>query len=136
MLRGLADGQVALILVEGVGCEHFPWTYRPISNRLHWLRYTMGSDQYLALTTGRHFVEYPYPPGYRFELYDGPEAPYPLSGLFRELPEHTIGRRFEGRSAAVGSRSMLTHVAAGADIAVECFARALYNHGVMAVVEI
>ncbi len=136
VLQGLARGKVALILVEGVGYESFPWTYRPISNRLNWIRYTMGSDQYLALTTGRHFVEYPYPPGYRFELHDGPGAPYPLSGIFGELPEHTIGRRFEGRSAAVGSRSMLTHVSAGADIAVECFARALYNHGVMAVVEI
>jgi hypothetical protein len=59
-----------------------------------------------------------------------------LSGIFREIPEHTIGRRFAGRSAAVGSRSMLTHVAAGADISVECFARALYNHGVMAVLDI
>jgi hypothetical protein len=135
VLRGLADRKVALILVEGVGCETFPWPFRRISNRLHWVRYTMGADQYLALTSGRHFVDYPYPPGYRYELYDAPGAPYPLSGIFREMPEQTIGRRFSGRSAAVGSRSMLTHVAAGADIAVECFARALYNHGVMATVE-
>lgn len=136
VLRGLADRKVALILVEGVGCEAFPWPLRRVSNRLRWVRYTMGTDQYLALTSGRHFVDYPYPPGYRYELYDDPGAPYPLSGIFREMPEQTIGRRFEGRSAAVGSRSMLTHVAAGADIAVECFARALYNHGVMAAFEI
>ena len=135
VLRALADRKVALILVEGVGCETFPWPFRRISNSLHWVRYTMGADQYLALTTGRHFVEYPYPPGYRYELYDGPGAPYPLSGIFREMPEQTIGRRMAGPSAAVGSRSMLTHVAAGADIAVECFARSLYNHGVMAAVE-
>jgi hypothetical protein len=136
VLRGLADSKVALILVEGVGCETFPWPFRPIANRLHWMRYTMGADQYLALTSGKHFVEYPYPPGYRFEIYDAPGALYPLSGIFRDMPEQTIGRRFAGRSAAVGSRSMLTHVAAGADIAVECFARTLYNHGVMAAVEI
>ena len=136
VLRGLADCKVALILVEGIGCESFPWPFRRISNRLHWVHYTMGADQYLALTSGRHFVDYPYPPGYRYELYDVPGAPYPLSGIFREIPEHTIGRRFAGRSAAVGSRSMLTHIAAGADIAVECFARSLYNHGVMAAVTI
>jgi hypothetical protein len=136
VLHGLAEHKVALISVEGVSVDTFPWPFRPISNRLHWLRYTMGLDQYLALTTGRHFVDYPYPPGYRYELYDAPGAPYPLSGIVCEMPQHAIGRRFEGRSAAVGSRSMLTHVAAGADIAVECFARALYNHGVMAAVRI
>jgi hypothetical protein len=140
VLQGLANRKVALILVEGVGCASFPWPFRRISNRLHWLCYTMGADQYLALTSGRHFVDYPYPPGYRYELYDTPGAAYPLSGIFRDMPEQTIGRRFAkrsaARSAAVGSRSMLTHVAAGADITVECFARALYNHGVMAAIEI
>lgn len=135
VLRGLDTDRVALILVEGVGCETFPWPFRRIANSLHWLRYTMGADQYVALTSGRHFVDRPYPPGYRYELYDPPGAPYPLSGIFAR-PVETIGRRFAGRSAAVGSRSILTHVAAGTDIAVECFARALYNHGVMAAVEI
>jgi len=136
VLRALGGRKVALILAEGVGCDTFPWPFRRVSNRLHWLRYTMGADQYLALTSGRHFVDYPYPPGYRYELHDAPGAPYPLSGIFNDMPEQTIGRRFGGRSAAVGSRSMLTHIAAGTDIAVECFARSLYNHGVMAAVDV
>ena len=135
VLEGLREGKVALILVEGVGCETFPMPFRRLSNSLYWYRYTMSPDQYLALTSGLHLVEYPYPPGYRYELYDDVDAPYPFSGIFEYLPKETIGRRYEGRSAAVGNRSILTHLAAGTDIAVECFVRALYNHGVMATVK-
>lgn len=134
VLKGLQENKVALILVEGVGCETFPLAFRRISNSLHWYRYTMGLDQYLALTSGLHFVEYPYPPGYRYELYENVDKLYPFSGIFEYIPEQTIGRRFAGKSAAVGNRSILTHLAAGTDITVECFARALYNHGVMTVV--
>ncbi|MCR4419609.1 MAG: hypothetical protein QHH27_09590 [Clostridia bacterium] len=36
---------------------------------------------------------------------------------------------------AVGNRSMFMHVAGGTHLSVECFARMLYNHGVMAVVD-
>jgi len=136
VLAGLEHARVALILVEGVDGETFPWPHRMIANRAGWYRYPSGSHQYLALNTGRHFIEHPDPPGYRFELYDGPEARYPFSGTFMSLPETAIGRRYAGRSAAVGSRSMLTHVCAGTEIAVECFARSLYNQGVMAAVRL
>lgn len=136
VLQGLESHKVALILVEAAGCDSFPLSYRPLSNNLHWYRYTMGPGQYLALTSGKHFVEYAYPPGYRLELYDDENAPYPFSGVFREMPDHTIGRRFGGKSAAVGNRSILTHLAAGTDIAIECFARGLYSHGVLAMVEV
>lgn len=136
VLQGLAHQKVALILVEAVGCDSFPLSYRPLSNNLHWYRYTMGPGQYLALTSGKHFVEYAYPPGYRLELYEDENAPYPFSGVFREMPDQTIGKRFRGKSAAVGNRSILTHLAAGTDIAVECFARGLYSHGVLAMVEV
>jgi hypothetical protein len=136
VLQSLAQHKVALILVEAVGCDSFPLSYRPLSNSLHWYRYTMGPGQYLALTSGKHFVEYGYPPGYRLELYDDENAPYPFSGAFREMPDQTIGKRFRGRSAAVGNRSIITHLAAGTDIAIECFARGLYSHGVLAMVEV
>jgi hypothetical protein len=64
---------------------------------------------------------------------DGEDKPYPFA-IFTEMSPGTIGARFTGRSAAVGGRGILTHAVAGVDIAVECFVRALYNHGVMAVV--
>jgi hypothetical protein len=133
-LRTLERGRVALILVEGVGCESFPLPFQPISNTLHWHTYSVGDSQYLALTTGRHFVEHPYPPGYRYYVDDGEDKDYPFSAVFTEMPSDTIGARFAGRSAAVGGRGILTHAVAGVDIAVECFVRALYNHGVMAVI--
>jgi hypothetical protein len=135
-LRALERERVALILVEGVGCESFPLPFRPISNALHWHTYSVGDSQYLALTTGEHFVEHPYPPGYRYYVDDGEDKVYPFSAIFGEMPPGTIGARFAGKSAAVGGRGILTHVVAGVDVAIECFARALYNHGVMAVLDI
>jgi hypothetical protein len=132
-LQALERERVALILVEGVGCKSFPLSFQPISNMLHWHTYSAGDSQYLALTTGKHFVEHPYPPGYRYYVDDGEDKAYPFSAIFAEMPPDTIGRRFAGRSAAVGGRGILTHAVAGADIAIECFVRALYNHGVMAV---
>jgi len=89
---------------------------------------------YQTITTGEHLVQRPYPPAYRAYLDDNETKPYPLSGFFESIDPKTIGRRFSGRSAAVGQRSILTHVAAGTDITIECFARALYNHGIMAMV--
>lgn len=136
VLKGLETRRVALVLVEGVSCSNFPWPLRRISNRYHWWRYPGGIDQYLALNTGEHFTAFDSPPGFRLEVYDGPSRPYPFSGTFRTLPQTSIGLRYPGRSAAVGARSMITHVVAGAEIAVECFARSLYNQGVMAAVRL
>lgn len=134
-LRALEHDKVALILVEGVGCESFPMPFCPISNACHWYCYAIDG-QYLAITTGKHFVERPYPPGYDYLPDDDENKPYPFSGILSELPPDALGRRWRGKSAAVGSRSILTHTAARADVTVECFARALYNHGVLAVVEV
>ena len=130
------ERRIALILVEAVGCETFPLPFEPADNTCGWYRYSVGDAQYLAISTGRHFVEHPYPPGYRYELYDDETKPYPFSGIFHELPADAIGRRFTGRSAAVGARAVMTHVVFGADMAIECFVRALYNHGVMAAVHV
>jgi hypothetical protein len=128
--------RVALILVEAVGCQTFPVAFEPVDNTCGWYRYAVGDTQYLAIGTGRHFVEHPYPPRYRYELYDDEAKPYPFSGIFRELPPDAIGRRCPGRSAAVGARAVMTHAAFGADITIECFVRALYNHGVMATIHV
>jgi len=130
------ERRVALILVEAVGCRTFPLAHDPTDNTCGWYRYSVGDTQYLAIAAGRHFVEQPYPPGFRYELYDDERKPYPFSGIYRELPSDAIGRRCPGRSAAVGARAVMTHAVFGADIAIECFVRALYNHGVMATVHV
>lgn len=137
VLSALQQGaKVALILVEGVGCESFPLPFQQISNTCNWHCYSVGEGQYLTLTTGRHFIERPYPPACPYYLDNDETQPYPFSGIFNEMPPGTIGQRYSGRSVAVGSRSILTHVAAGTDITIECFARELYNHGVMAMIEL
>ena len=104
------------------------------SNKTNWYAYDDTHSQYLAITTGKHFQYHDFPPGYKYFLEDGKDKKYPFSGPFDKLPQDTIGSRLNIKSAAVGSRSILTHLAGGADISIESLARMLYNHGAMAVI--
>lgn len=135
VLTAAATQKVALIAVEGVGIESFPQPFQPITNHLGWHAYVLGDDQYQTLATGQHFVERPYPPGYPYFTLDNESKTYPFSGIIDGPLDHTIGQRYTGRSAAVGNRSILTHTSVGTKVSIECFARALYNHGVMAVLD-
>ncbi|MHC1697184.1 MAG: hypothetical protein AB9919_03785 [Geobacteraceae bacterium] len=129
----LTGGKVALIFVEGLGVDDFPWPCREVANGREWFFYETGDAQYLTVSTGRHQV-FEYPVGYRYFEEDGPGKGYPFSGYFRSVPENTIAAGAAVRSIAVGNRSMFMHMAAGADISLECFARNLYNQGTMAVI--
>lgn len=131
--KRIRNDRVALIFVEGLGVEDFPWPYRAIDNGREWFFYETGDAQYLTVTTGRHQV-FEYPVGYRYFEEDGPAKEFPFSGYFRSVPEDAIAESFGGRSIAVGNRSMFMHMATGADISLECFARNLYNQGTMAVI--
>lgn len=135
MVRKLvADKPVALIVAEGLGEKDFPAGYKRCRNTLDWYSYVPGDGFYLALSTGQHLPYHQFPPGYRYYLDDGEDKLYPFSGPYREMPSRAIGHTLAVRSAAVGNRSIMTHVASGADISVECFARGLYNYGSMAVI--
>jgi hypothetical protein len=128
--------KVALIVVEGVGHRDFPLANSSCSNGIDWYFYEPGEAQYLTALSGRHrFLDFPTGAGSKY-LSDAPEQPrnYPFSGHFKSVPEGTIGLAFPGRSVAVGNKSMFMHMATGADVSVECFARNLYNQGTMAVV--
>jgi len=126
--------KVALILIEGIGTLDFPLSCQQCSNGRHWYSYEPGDCQYLALTTGQHqFFEYS--PGYRYYLDDNENQAYPFSGYFDRVPASTLADAFSGRSIAVGNRSMLMHITSGTDIAIECFSRKLYNHGLMAAIK-
>lgn len=129
----LAENNVALIVMEGVGLEDFPWPNTPCANSVQWYYYEPGSAQYLTITSGGHRF-FDYPAGYKYfaELHETND--YPFSGYFKSVPSGTLGGAFPGKSIAVGNRSMFMHMVAGADIAVECFARNLYNQGTMAVI--
>ena len=135
ILTHLQDYKIALIIVEGIGTKDFPRPCISCSNTLDWYTYAPGEGQYLSIATGEHLANHSYPPGFKYYLEDTEEKKYPFSGYFgRHLPI-TIGHRFRGKSAAVGTRSILTHMAGGTDISIECFARGLYNYGTMAVIK-
>jgi hypothetical protein len=133
VLAALAERPVALVFLEGVGLDDFTIPCTTCRNGVDWYCYEPVDGQYLALTTGRHAV-FEHNGGYRYFLDDNEHKPYPFSGYFTELPTGTIGQDYPGRSIAVGNRSMFMHVTSGCDIACECFARNLYNQGVMAVI--
>ncbi|PKL41397.1 MAG: hypothetical protein CVV44_01810 [Spirochaetae bacterium HGW-Spirochaetae-1] len=125
-------GKVALVVIEGAGCDDIPGG-SPCSAELDWYTYTGGDDFYQALMTGTELYRQSYPPGFRYYFEDTPDKPYPYSGPYRELPSTPWMSRGI-KTIAAGSRGIITHVMSGADIALECFARALYNYGTMAVI--
>ena len=122
------DRKIILIIVEGVGIRDFPISYTPCSNQTGWHYYEPGECFYLTLSTGTHQV-FAYPSGYQYLDETDAKQDFPFSGYFTDIPEHTIGYGFPGKSIAAGNHSMFVHMVFGADICVECFARNLYNQG-------
>jgi hypothetical protein len=124
-VRRLVEGRldrtkIALVVVEGMGLSDFALQHEECENGADWFCYEPGEAQLLTLTTGTHQV-FAHPPGTRGVAAAGvPGSEYPFSGQFSEVPEHTVGREFSGRSIAVGNHGMLTHMVFGADIALEC----------------
>ena len=133
VLSRLGREKVAIAFLEGLGCADFTVPYTACRNGRDWYCYEPGDSQYLALTTGGHRVT-EHNGGYRYYLDDAERKPYPFSGYFTRLPSGTIGEAYPGRSIAVGNRSMFMHMTTGCDVACECFARNLYNQGLMAVI--
>lgn len=137
-IRTLIEGnldkaRIALIILEGIGCREFNLPHQACNNHVDWFSYEPGEVQYLTIMTGDHQV-FAYPAGYRYYDENDSNPEFPFSGYLKTIPEHTLGRDYGGRSIAVGNRSMLTHMVFGAKIAIECFARNLYNQGTMGVI--
>ncbi len=128
VLDKLRTDRVALIVVEGIGCEDFPQPYQICRNGIGWFTYEIGEAQYMAMSTGQHPI-FRYPSGYRYYTEQGTGQAFPFSGYFKEMPQDTLGRAFSGSSAAVGNRSMYMHTTTGTEISIECFARNLNNQG-------
>jgi hypothetical protein len=137
-LRGLVEtelprARIALIILEGVGLRDFTIPHTRCDNGAGWYYYEPGDGQFLTITTGTHQV-FAYPVGYRYADETDANPDYPYSGYIKRIPEHTVGRDFDGRSISVGNHSMLTHMVFGTDIVIECFARNLYNQGCLGVI--
>ncbi len=132
----LKTERVALIILEGLGKDVFPAEMQLINNRYSWYTYSPGDAQYLAITSGIHLPGQKYPPGNRSYEEDNAGKPYPFSGVYHSMPREVIGADPGLQSVAAGSRSILTHLASGAKVSVECFARTLYNYGIMGTIEV
>lgn len=133
----LPEHEIALIVVEGVGSGNFLLDHKFCENTCGRYCYAPGQGFYLTLTTGKDLQHHSYLPGFKYYVEDRENKEYPLSGYFCRIQHlETIGDRYLGRSAAVGTRSILTHLASGADISIECFARGLYNYGTLGVIKV
>lgn len=133
--KRLRKERVALIIAEGIDVEDFYFASHQCSNNYSWYTYLPGEGQYLVTGSGKHLPEHPYPPGYRY--YEDNEAgkAYPFSGYYHFLPDAMVGSPVSIRSAAVGTRSIMTHVASGADLCIECYTRSLQRYGSLAIVD-
>ncbi|MDD4802177.1 MAG: hypothetical protein PHF24_04460 [Syntrophomonas sp.] len=126
--------KVALIMLEGTGTDDFKLPFTMMDNQTEWFVYDQGLSQYLAAATGKKFYEYDYPPVVNSAAYLNTSEKYPFSQHFTFLPEDTIGRRPDKRTAAVGTRSGFIHETTMADICVECHSRQLSMSGVFVLV--
>lgn len=106
--------RVALILLEGLSCEDFIWEYQEISNTYSWFTYLPEEFQYFTLTTGLNVPDF-----HMFSKVFFNQLSFDKY-LSEILPEgRAIGRKIGIKSAAAGSRRILTRIASGADIVVE-----------------
>lgn len=126
---------IALIVLEGIGSKDFPPPFTETENHVSWYYYEPGEAQYLTLCTGEHSM-FAYPAGYKYNKEEEMNRAFPFSGFLTSFPEKAVCDRIRGGSIAVGNRSMFMHALTGADIAIECFARNLYNQGTMAAIRL
>ncbi|HOP30738.1 MAG TPA: hypothetical protein P5120_02655 [Spirochaetota bacterium] len=129
----IADRNIALIIMEGIGINDFSLPYRSCSNGKEWFCYETGDAQYLTISSGEHRF-FDYPKGYKYYDETDVNNEFPFSGYFKTIPENTFASSFPGRSIAVGNKSMFMHMVTGADISIECFSRNMFNQGTMAVI--
>ncbi len=132
--KNISKQKVALIVIEGIGINDFRLPYQKCSNKYKWYTYEQAENHYFTLLTGKHFQYNDYPASYEYYLEDNNKKKFPYSGHYTDFPSQTIGKSINVKSAAVGSRGVLTHMASGADISIECFSRELYNYGTMAII--
>ncbi len=133
-LKKERKGKIALILVEGMEADYFPNGYFLCNNGEAWFCNEAADSFYLTLSTGKYQV-FAYPAGYRSFDRDEEQIKFPFSGYFTKVPENTIASDQSLNSIAVGNRSMFMHMAFGVDVSIECFARNLFNQGLLAVIK-
>jgi hypothetical protein len=134
MEKALAEGtKVLLAVVEGLDEEDIYLPYREVDNCRDWYAYT-SYNFYYTLLTGKPFF-HALPPILDISFKRTLPLHYPLSiANTRKVCADSIGHRAEVPTAAVGSRSIVTHSIVNADLSVECYMRAQANMGVLVAV--
>jgi hypothetical protein len=135
MEKALGRGEkVLLAYVEGLDEEDFVLPWQPVNNVRDWYAYT-SYNLYYVLATGKPFYLHPLPPVYDHSIKRPLPLRYPMSGPARgTVCEDSLGHKAGVPTAAVGSRSMITHSIINADLTMECYTRAQANMGVLVAV--
>ncbi|MEG2782164.1 MAG: hypothetical protein RR911_05710 [Oscillospiraceae bacterium] len=129
--QSIKDGKKVLLAVfEGYKVGEVQPGFLPCDNRQDWYTYR-GLSFYTALLSGKPFFETEFAPVFDKNKPKQNKKLYPLSGFFTAEEEDAIGNCAGIRSAAVSSRSMIIHMAANADITLECYSRDHTKMGVM-----
>lgn len=127
-----AGKRVALVVLEAVDPADFPFPMQPLSIALYGhLTYEHNRSYYAALLSGQPF----YVDGMPTLLLSlarhvRERKDFPLSHIYNGVLIDSIGRRADKRTAAAGSRSVVTHSLSLCDISLECHSRNLAESGV------
>lgn len=105
--------RVVLIILEGISCTDFRWNYQTCSNTYSWFTYLPEEFQYLTIGTSFKLP-------YLLNKFCSSQLTFDKFLLKLPYENRTIGNKLNIRSAAIGSRRTLTHLASGADISLEC----------------
>lgn len=125
----LQGKRIMPVVIEGYDKRRIPEGFTLIDNVEDWYAYR-GLDFYMNILTGKSYYENEYPPVCDRTKPKRSEVKFPFGGFFEAIPECTL-TDFAQKSAVVSSRSMVTQMAANADVAVECFSRDREQMGVL-----
>ena len=124
--------RIALIVIECVEEEDMPEGAKRVNRYKNGAYYIEGTGFYYALCSSKEFFEPDMP--YLFHntnLVNRSERMNPFSYIRSDNYQNPLGLRPDKKTAAVGTRSGITHSCLMCDFCVECHSRGLAESGVL-----
>ncbi len=123
--------KVALIIIDGVGCDNFPFDYAPIDNMFGDIPYVSSQHQYMVISSGQQI----YPRFFAYPHWRNNSHKNPFSRNCSFLDDSLISdvAALGASSISVGNRSIMTQMAFPADLSIECRCMGLHNYGTLEV---